>query len=108
MNNNGQVFGFAILIIFFILMLGLVVTINPLKEVFDDFRGNSALNCPGTTDFNQTAFNNDNDDKFEKLNKRTTCFVTGIGIVWFVAAFFIAAVAWLVRNWRARPRSIGG
>lgn len=108
MNTKGQAFGFAILVIFFILVLGLVATLNPLKEVFDDFRGNPALNCPGSSNFTQALFDADNSDKFAKLNKRTTCFVTGIGIVWFIGAFFLAAVAWLVRNWRSRPRSIGG
>ena len=103
MNNKGQagVIGFALLVVFFLFMLGLLATIDPFKEVFDDARGNAFLNCPGTPNFNQSDF--DDDDKFDKLNKRTTCFVTGIGMVWFIGAFFLAAVTWLFRNWtRAR------
>ena len=104
MNNKGQatVIGFSLLIVFFLFMLALLATIVPFKEVFDEARGNSALNCPGTPNFNQSDF--DDDDTNDKLNKRTTCFVTGIGMVWFVGAFFLAAVTWLIRNWRKATR----
>ncbi len=94
---QGTTIGFALLVVFFVFILGLAATIDPFKEVFDEARGNAFLNCPGTPDFNQTDF--DDDDTFEKLNKRPTCFVTGIGIVWFIGAFFLGAVMWLVRNW---------
>ncbi len=99
MNKKAQgiTIGFALLVVFFVFTLGLAATIDPFKEVFDEARGNTFLNCPGTPDFNQTDF--DDDDTFDKLNKRPTCFVTGIGIVWFIGAFFLAAVMWLVRNW---------
>ncbi len=100
MNKKARsgLVGFALLTAWFIFFLALMATIEPFKEGLDDSRGNSALNCPGTPNFNQTDF--DDDDKFDKLNKRTTCFVTGISMVWFVGAFLLASVTWLVRNWR--------
>lgn len=94
---RGGAIGFALLTVFFLLTLGLVATIDPMKEVFDEARGNIFLNCPGTPNFNQTFF--DNQSSFDKLNTRPVCFVTGIGMVWFVGAFFLASVTWLVRNW---------
>lgn len=104
MNRKGQAaaVGFGLLTVFFLLMLGLVATIEPFKEVFDEARGNINLNCPGTPNFNQTFF--DNQSSFDKLNKRPTCFVTGIGMVWFVGAFFLSSVMWLVRNWMGSKR----
>ena len=99
MNKKGRggAIGFALLTVFLLLTLALVATIDPMKEVFDEARGNIFLNCPGTPDFNQTFF--DNQTKFDKLNTRPVCFVTGIGMVWFVGSFFLASVMWLVRNW---------
>jgi len=101
-QGRGGAIGFALLTVFLILTIALVATINPFKEVFDEARGNAFLNCPGTPDFNQTDF--DDDDTFDKLNKRPTCFVTGIGMVWFVGAFFLASIMWLVRNWTGVKR----
>ena len=89
--------GFALLTVFLLLFLALMATIEPFKEVFDEVRGNPFLNCPGTPDFNQSDF--DDDDKFDKLNKRPVCFVTGIGMVWFIGAFLLSSVTWLFRNW---------
>lgn len=106
MNNRGVGFGFGILTVMAVLLLGALATIEPLKEAFDTARGDSALNCPGTPNFNQTAFDLDNNNVFEKLNKRGPCFVTGIGIVWFIGGFALALVVWVTKNWRARPRSI--
>ncbi len=102
MNNRAQVRGFALLTVLGVIILGLFATIEPLKETFDDARGNSALNCPGTPDFNQTDF--DDDNTLDKLNKRTTCFVTGIGIVWFFGAVIIASIMWLARNWGGKRK----
>ncbi len=104
MNKQGRggAIGFALLTVFFLLTLGLVATIDPLKENLDDARGNAFLNCPGTPNFNQSDF--DDDDKFDKLNKRPVCFVTGLGMVWFVGAFFLSSVMWLVRNWTGGKR----
>lgn len=96
MNQTGQVRLFALLTVFMLLFLGLMATIEPFKETLDEARGNSFLNCPGTPNFNQSDF--DDDDKFERLNKRPTCFVTGISMVWFIGAFLLASVMWLVRN----------
>ncbi len=99
MNKRGDLFvrGFALLTVFLLLFLALMATIEPFKEVFDEARGNAFLNCPGTPNFNQSDF--DDDDKFDKLNKRPVCFVTGIGMVWFIGAFLFASVTWLFRNW---------
>jgi len=102
MNRKAQVRGFALLTVFMLLFLGLMATIDPFKEVLDEARGNAFLNCPGTPNFNQTDF--DDDDRFDKLNKRPTCFITGISMVWFVGAFLIASVMWLVRNWAGKSR----
>ncbi|KKN59065.1 hypothetical protein LCGC14_0546200 [marine sediment metagenome] len=104
MNKKGQksTIGFALLTVFLILTLALVATIDPFKETFDEARGNAFLNCPGTPNFNQSDF--DDDDKFDKLNKRPVCFVTGIGMVWFIGAFFLASIMWLVRNWTGVKR----
>ena len=99
MNKKGVGFavrGFALITVFMVFFLTLMATIDPFKEVLDEARGNSSLNCPGTPNFNQTDF--DDDSSFDKLNKRTTCFVTGIGMVWFIGAFLIASVTWLFRN----------
>lgn len=105
MNKKAQggAVGFALLTVFLLFILTLAATIDPFKEVFDEARGNAFLNCPGTPNFNQTDF--DDDDKFDKLNKRPVCFITGIGMVWFIGAFFLASIMWLVRNWtRSKPR----
>lgn len=104
LNKSAQsgVIGFALIVVFLFLMLGLLATIEPFKEVFDEARGNSNFNCPGTPDFNQSDY--DDDDKFDKLNKRPACFITGIGMIWFIGAFFLAAVTWLFRNWTKTRR----
>jgi len=103
MNNKGQssfAIGFGILTVAFIFLLALFATIDPLKEALDNARGNVALNCPGTPDFNQSDF--DDDSTLEKIGKRSTCFITGINMVWFVSAFFIALITWVFRNWTKR------
>ncbi len=104
MNNKGQVFGFALLILFFFFLIGVIATIDPFKEVLDNVRGNTALNCKGTPDFNQTLYDIDNNDTNAQLNKRTTCFATGLIMIWFVGAFLLASVVWLVRNFKVKPR----
>ena len=50
MNKQGRggAIGFALLTVFFVIVLTLAVTIDPLKEVLDEVRGNIHLNCPGT------------------------------------------------------------
>ena len=101
MNNKGQVIGFALITVAFIFVIASFIVIEPMKESLNATRSTSSLNCPGTDNFNQTAF--DSQTTFEKLNKRGTCFVTGISMVWFVGAFLIAVVTWVVRNWRKRP-----
>ena len=80
MNKKGQAIGFGLITVFAILIIALFSTIEPFKETFDNARGNAFLNCPGTPAFNQADY--DDDDADDKLMKRTTCFVTGIGMVW--------------------------
>ncbi len=101
-QGRGGAVGFALLTVFFVIVLTLAVTIDPFKEVLDEVRGNSFLNCPGTPDFNQSDF--DDDDKFDKLNKRPVCFVTGATMFWFVGAVFLSSVMWLVTNWMGGKR----
>lgn len=100
MNTKGQgqfAIGMAILVAAFIFLLALFSTIDPLKENLDTIRGNSALNCPGTPDFNQSSFDDDTD--LQKLGRRSTCFVTGITMVWLVGSFLIGLVIWVFKNW---------
>jgi hypothetical protein len=103
MNKKGQVIGFALLTAAFVFIIVAFVTIEPLKENLNSTRATDSLNCPGTDTFNQTQFDADTGNFFETLNKRGTCFVTGISMVWFIGAFLIAVVIWVVRNWRRRP-----
>ena len=100
MNGKGQksVLGMSLLVVAFVLILASFATIEPLKENLDDARDNTSLNCPGTTGFNQTDYDDDTD--FEKLVRRPTCFVTGMTLVYFIGAFFIGVIVWVVANWR--------
>ena len=99
MNKKGQQFaiGLAILVAALVFILALFATIDPLKETLDNIRGDPALNCPGTPDFNQSDFDDDTD--FQQLGRRSTCFVTGITMVWLVASFTIALFIWVFKNW---------
>lgn len=99
MNKRAQktVFGFALVILFFIFMIGAFATIEPMKEFLNDARDSTSLNCKGTDNFNQTAF--DEDTTFQRLVRRPTCFVTGLTLVYFIGAFLIAAIVWLVKSW---------
>ncbi len=100
-NKKAQrsgVFGFALLVVFLIFILALFALIDPFKEFLDTARDNDSLNCPGTTGFNETDY--DDDSTLEKLTRRPTCFVTGMSMVYFIGAFLIAAVVWVVKNWR--------
>lgn len=101
MNNRGQksgVLGFALLALVFVFFLTLFATLEPFKEFLDTAREDSALNCRGTSTFNQTAF--DEDTEFQRLVRRPTCAVTGFAMVYFFGAFMIASVVWLYDNWR--------
>ena len=103
MNLKGQltaVMGFSLIIVVLFLAIVLFSTIEPFKEALDDVRDTTFLNCKGTTTFNQTAFDNDENNKIAKLTRRPTCFITGIGMIWFVGVFTIALLVWLVSNWR--------
>lgn len=91
------VLGFSLIIVFFILMITAFALIEPFKEALDNNRNTSSLNCPGTTGFNQTLYDEDND--FVRLVKRPTCFVTGISMVWYIMSFLIAAATWVVSQW---------
>ena len=104
MNTKGQMVGFALLTAVFVLILVAFVTIEPLKENLDTARDSTALNCRGTTNFNQTAFDNDEGNTITKLTRRPTCFVTGLTMVWFIGAYAFAVVIWLANNWSKKRR----
>ena len=100
MNKLGQMGGargFALLMVFFVLIIGVFVTIDPFKESLDEVRGNINLNCPGTPNHDVADYNNDTD--FEKFVRRPTCFVTGITMIYFIFSFLVAAIVWLGVNW---------
>ncbi len=103
-NKKGQTasatLGFALGMVFLVLILTLFVTIEPFKETLDEVRGTSGLNCQGTQGFNSTAFAEDENNELNKLTRRPTCFVTGLGMVWFVFAVMIASGVWVIDNWR--------
>ncbi len=99
MNKKGQksVLGFALVVVLFVLILVSFSIIPMFKESLDDVRDTTSLNCPGTTNFNQTDYADDN--QFERLTRRPTCFVTGISMVYFIVTFLTAAFVWVWRNW---------
>lgn len=105
MNNKAQTVGLALLIAWFVFIIVLFVTIEPLKETLDTARSGSNLNCKGTTTFNQTAYDNDEDSTIAKLTKRPVCVVTGISMLWFVGAFLVASTGWLAKNWAKKRRT---
>ncbi|KKN08449.1 hypothetical protein LCGC14_1056530 [marine sediment metagenome] len=102
MNSKGQMVGFALLTAVFVFILVAFVTIEPLKETLDTARDSTALNCKGTTNFNQTAFDDDEGNTINKLTRRPTCFVTGLSMVWFIFVYVIAVIMWLGNNWRKK------
>ncbi len=103
-SKKGQTVGLALLLALFIFILVLFTTITPFKETLDTARDGSSLNCRGTTNFNQTAFDNDETNTVNKLTRRPTCFITGLSMVWFVFAFLLAAFVWLGKNWSRKTR----
>ena len=106
MNKKGQVVGLAIAVAFLAMFLVLNALISPMKENLDVVRNSTSLNCRGTDDFNQTAYDLDNASTINKLTKRPTCALTGFTMVWFYLAFFIAAVAWVGTNWVKKRRRV--
>ena len=74
MNNKAQrgTLGFALLLIVFLVIITSFATIEPLKEVLDDARDSSYLNCIGTLNFNQTAYDLDETSTINKLTRRPT------------------------------------
>ncbi|KKN65810.1 hypothetical protein LCGC14_0477460 [marine sediment metagenome] len=104
MNKRGQMVGFALLTAVFVFILIAFVTIEPLKENLDNARDSTALNCRGTVNFNQTAFDNDEGNTIAKLTRRPTCFVSGLTMVWFIGTYLIFVVMWLAKNWTKKRR----
>jgi len=96
--QKGFVVGMSLLIVLFLFIITTFALIEPFKERFDAARNQSSLNCPGTPGFDQTDY--DNDTARQKLRRRPVCFITGITPVYFILAFLVAAVAWVVRQWR--------
>ena len=97
MNSKGQVWA-VLLFVGFLFMIALFATIEPLKESLNVIRGGDNLNCLDTSDFNQTAYNNQS--RLEQLAKRPTCFATGLTMVWFLLSFMFATAIWIVDNVR--------
>lgn len=95
MNNKGQVWA-LILFVGFLFILTCFALIEVFKDNLDSARDSDSLNCPDVAGFNQTAF--DQQNATERLTFRTTCFVTGISMVWFVLAFVFAVVVWVTSN----------
>jgi hypothetical protein len=106
MNNKGrsELIGLSLMMAVFVFALVLFATIDPFKQFLDDARDTTSLNCKGTSTFNQTAFDNDNDNVINRLTRRPTCFVTGLYMVYFIGAFLIASLTWMVSNWRKLAR----
>ena len=102
MNNKGinSVMGFSLVLLVFLFLVTMLATWEPLKETFNTARGTSSLNCRDTVNFNQTAYDLDTGNEIKTLTRRPTCFITGLGLVWYVGAFTLAVFAWLARNWR--------
>ena len=95
MDKRGQTFvvkGFAFTIFAFLMLLAAFALIEPFKENLDNSRGTNSLNCPGTPGFNSANYTDDTD--FEKLVRRPTCFITGIGFFYFYFSIIIAVGVW--------------
>ncbi len=107
-NNRGQLMGFALLIAAFLFIITALALIPIFKDTLDDARDTTSLNCIGTPGFNETAFQEDttNSSVLAKLTRRPTCFVTGIGMVWFISAFVFAVFVWLANNWTKKRRRV--
>lgn len=106
MNKKGQMVGVALALAAFLFIIVLFTTIDPLKEALDDVRDTTSLNCRGTVTFNETAFDNDDLNKIDRLTRRPTCFATGLTLVWFIGAFLVALVVWMGNNFRKKRRII--
>ncbi len=108
MNSRGQVIGFILLIAAFLFILTAFALIPIFKDTLDDARDTTSLNCRGTPSFNETAFQEDTDNSsaLGRLARRPTCFITGIGMVWFMLAFLFAVATWLIRNWVKKRRRV--
>ena len=101
MNNRAQlkgIFGFSLILLGFLFIITSFGLIDPLKESLDDARDTTSLNCKGTPNFNQTAY--DNRTRLEKLTQGPTCVATGLTMVYFIFTFMIGVVIWVVAKWR--------
>jgi len=101
-KSQASLIGFALLIAMFFFIIVAFALIEPLKEQLDNSRNQTSMNCPGTTGFDQTDY--DNDTEFERLVRRPTCFVTGLSMVWFIMSFILAVIVWVGSNWRRMRR----
>jgi len=100
LKKKGQagIIGLTLLMLAFVFIITSFATIEPLKENLDTARDNTFLNCPGTTGFNETDY--DDDTIFERQVRRPTCFVTGLTMVYFIGSFLIAVMVWVAVKWR--------
>lgn len=93
MNNKGRAW-LAWTVVLILIFITLAAIIDPFKVNLDASRSYaSGMNCPGSADFNQVAY--DAQNTFEKLNYRTTCFATGLSMVYFVGSVGIAALIFI-------------
>jgi hypothetical protein len=99
MNSKGSIM-LAFLVVVLLIILVVFALVGVFKETLDANRGSDTLNCIGTDSFNRTAY--DQQTTTEKLTYRTTCFVTGISLSYFVLMVIGSAFIWLYRNWRRR------
>lgn len=109
MNLKGQGgVGFVILLVGVLFILTAFALIPIFKEVLDDARDTSSLNCQGTTNFNATAFQEDSDNSssLARLTRRPTCFITGMSMVWFELAFVFGVVTWVGVNFTKKRRRV--
>ena len=110
MNNKGQGqgIGWILLVLTVIFIMTAFALIPVFKEILDDVRESSSLNCKGTVGFNQTAYDLDTakSSSISRLTRRPTCFITGISMVWFQFSFLFAVSGWLVRNWTKKRRRV--
>lgn len=99
MNSKGVMsFGvfMALVLVLFIVYVSLAAFVEPFKSTLDTTRGSSSLNCPNTPNFNQTAY--DAQDIHDKLRMRTTCFATGMIMVYFILSVILAWLVWIFKK----------
>jgi hypothetical protein len=98
MNKKGQIVMFKsiLVIIGLILLITSFTFIEPLKETLDDLRGSSNLNCKGVSDFNQTAY--DEQDTLARLTYRPTCAAPGFLLIYLLLSVIVGVFIMIGTN----------